>query len=146
MENVTLPLPTTDKVGRSEYNLSPSGEDTYSLMAVFIHALVSAWWKLLLHPDKVGRSEFNLSPSGEDMYSLMAVFICVLVSAWWKLLPHPRLLLTGWAGLNTIFLILIEIEYNLSPSGEDTYSLMAVFMHVFVSVWWKMLPNKVGRS
>ncbi len=58
----------TDGLWLIEYNLSPSGEDMYSLMAVSIHALVSAWWKFLPHPRPLltrwagRRVESNLRP------------------------------------------------------------------------------------
>jgi hypothetical protein len=56
-----------------EYNISPSGEDTYSLMAVFIHALITYY--ILLISDKntvmtVASCIFSLTSPEPDMNRL----------------------------------------------------------------------------
>jgi hypothetical protein len=116
-------------------NLSHSGEDMYSLKAVFIHALVSVRCELFPHPCPLltrwagWRVGSNLWPH-DYRYPSMAVFIHALVSIWWKLLPHPCPLLTRWAGW--------RVGSNLWPH-DYRYPPMAVFIHALVSIWWKLL-------
>jgi hypothetical protein len=112
-----------------EYNLSPSGEDMYSQMTVFIPALVGACWKLLPHPHPLLTRCAGQRVGSNNMYSsIMAVFTHAIVSVWWKLLPHPCPLLTRCAG-------------QRMGSNNMYSSIMAVFTHAIVSVWWKLLHH-----